>query len=410
MTTKLKHYFGEAFPAFRYRNYRIYFTAQIIALTGTWMQTVAQGYLVYQLTHSAFLVGVVAALGNLPTTFFALIGGTLVDRFPRRNLLRITQACQFVLASSLGILIITDHINVPILAAGAFLMGMVNAIDQPARLSNVAFLVHKDHIHAAQAMNMATFNSARIIGPAIAGWLIYAFGIGWAFVINGLSFIAPFIAYNFIDFGSHIPKPHQGTWHAIKEGLNYVAHHKLIKTLLLYMVIISIFGWAYTTMLPVIADRVFHKDAQGLGMLFAAAGAGSVLGALVASAYTSRFNPSKTMLLGGITFAISLFVFTQTANFTIALIALFFSGFGMITQNSTIQASIQKSADDHIRGRVASLQTLAFVGMTPLGALQIGFVSEHFGPQIAVMVGAIVIFFAAIFLYFKSPLANFDKS
>src|SRR3989344_2163631 len=128
MVQKLKHYFGEAFPAFRYRNYRIYFAAQIIALTGTWMQTVAQGYLVYQLTHSAFLVGVVAALGNLPPTFFALIGGTLVDRFPRRNLLRITQACQFVLASSLGILIITDHITLPILAAGAFLMGMVNAI------------------------------------------------------------------------------------------------------------------------------------------------------------------------------------------------------------------------------------------------------------------------------------------
>ncbi len=406
MVQKLKHYFGEAFPAFRYRNYRIYFAAQIIALTGTWMQTVAQGYLVYQLTHSAFLVGVVAALGNLPTTFFALIGGTLVDRFPRRNLLRITQACQFVLASSLGILIITDHITLPILAAGAFLMGMVNAIDQPARLSNVAFLVHKEHIHAAQAMNMATFNSARIIGPAIAGWLIYAFGIGWAFFINGLSFIAPFIAYNFIDFGAHIPKPHQGTWHAIKEGLSYAANHKLIRTLLLYMVIISIFGWAYTTMLPVIADRIFHKDAQGLGMLFAAAGGGSVLGALVASAYTNKFNPSKTMLLGGITFAISLFIFSTTSNFTIALIALFFSGFGMITQNSTIQASIQKSADDHVRGRIASLQTLAFVGMTPIGALQIGFVSEHFGPQIAVMVGAIVIFFAAIFLYFKSPLRS----
>ncbi len=406
MFQKLKHHFNEAFPAFRYRNYRIYIAAQIIALTGTWMQIVAQGYLVYQLTHSAFLVGTVAALGNLPTTLFALIGGTLVDRFPRRNLLRITQACQFVLATTLGILIITNHISVPILAVGAFLMGMVNAIDQPARMSNVAFLVHKDHIHAAQAMNMATFNSARIVGPAIAGWLIYTFGIGWAFLINGLSFIAPFIAYNFIDFGAHIPKPHLGTWHAIKEGVHYAAHHQLIRTLLLYMVILSIFGFAYTTILPVISERIFHQNARGLGMLFAAAGIGSVLGALLASAYTRKLNPAKMMLGGGLIFAVSLFVFSQTTNFHVALIALFFSGFGMITQNSTIQASIQKNVDDYVRGRVASIQTLAFVGMTPLGAFQIGFMAEHFGSQLAIMVGSIVIFAAAIILYFKSPARN----
>lgn len=364
------------------------------------MQMVSQGYLVFQLTHSALLVGVVSAFSNLPTTLFALVGGTLVDRFPRKNLLRITTILQFIIASILGILIISSHINLVTLTIGVFLLGLVNAVDQPARISNVAYLVSSEHIHAAQATNMATFNSARIVGPAIAGWLILAFGVGWAYFLNGLSFLAPFIAYNFIDFGKHIPRPHKGTWHSIKEGVRYVARHKVIRALLLYMTIISTFGWAYTTMLPVISEQVFHKDAQGLGLLFSAAGAGSVLGALAASAYTRHLNPEKLMLFGGLTFAVSLFVFSLTSSFYVAMAMLFIGGFGMISQNSTIQASIQKSVDDHVRGRVSSIQTLAFMGMTPFGSLQIGFMAEHFGPQFAVRVGAIIIFVSAILLYF----------
>ncbi len=399
MVNPSKKHLSNLFPAFNYRNYQIYFGAQIISLIGTWMQQVSQGYLVYQLTQSAFLVGLVAAFSNLPTTFFALIGGTLVDRFPRRNLLRITTFLQFIVASIVGILILSGHINLINLTIGVFLLGLINAVDQPARVSNVAFLVKSEHIHAAQATNMATFNSARIIGPAIAGWLIYAAGVGWAFFLNGLSFIAPFIAYNFIDFGKHIPRPHISTWHSIKEGVNYTTHHPLIRTLLLYMTVISIFGWSYTTMLPVMADKIFHQNAQGLGILFSAAGAGSVLGALAASAYTRHLNPSKLMLFGGLTFAISLFIFSLTSNFYVALVMLFIGGFGMISQNSTIQASIQKSVDDHVRGRVASIQTLAFIGMTPIGSLQIGFMAEHFGPQAAIRIGSIVIFFAAILLY-----------
>lgn len=367
---------------------------------------VSQGYLVFQLTHSALLVGVVSAFSNLPTTLFALVGGTLVDRFPRKTLLRTTTVLQFIIGSSLGILIISGHINLVTLTIGVFLLGLVNAVDQPARISNVAYLVSKEHIHAAQATNMATFNSARIIGPSIAGWLILAFGVGWAYLLNGLSFIAPFIAYYFIDFGKHIPRPHKGTWHSIKEGLHYVAHHQTIRLLLLYMTIISTFGWAYTTMLPVISEQVFHKNAQGLGLLFSSAGAGSVLGALAASAYTRHLNPHRLMLFGGLTFAISLFIFSITTNFYLACVMLFIGGFGMISQNSTIQATIQRSVDEHVRGRVSSIQTLAFMGMTPFGSLQIGFMAQHFGPQVAVRVGAIIILLAAILLFLKSPLKD----
>ena len=391
------------FPAFRYPNYRIFFIAQIISLTGTWMQQVSQGYLAFQLTHSAFWVGIVAATANLPTTLFSLIGGTIVDRFPKQKVLRVTQTLQFIVATTLGILVVSGHINLWSLMVMVFLLGLVNAVDQPARITMIVELVEREHLHAATAMNMSIFNSARIIGPAIAGWLIYAFGIGWAFLLNGLSFLAPLIAYSFIKFRPFIKKPHLGTWNSIKEGVNYARHHPLIKFLLLYLTVIAIFGWSYTTMLPVIADQIFHKDAAGLGLLFSAAGAGTVVGAISMSAYSRRLNPKKLILTGGLIFSTALFIFSYQSVYYLALGLLFFAGFGMAYQNSTIQATIQRSVSDHVRGRVASIQSLMMLGMTPIGSFQIGLISEHFGTQIAVRIGAVMILLAAIILYYLSP-------
>jgi MFS family permease len=399
----IKHHTKNAFPAFRYKNYRIFFAAQIISLVGTWMQMVSQGYLAYQLTHSAFWVGAVAAAAGIPSTILTLVGGTLVDRFPKKNILRITQTLQFILATSLGIFVLTGHISIPSLMIFVFLMGVVNSVDQPARMSIVVDLVDRDHLHAAFAMNQSMFNSARIVGPALAGWLIFYFGVGWAFLLNGLSFIGPIIAYSFINFAPFIKKPNFGTLNALKEGLNYAAHHASIRFLLLYMGFIGFFGWSYTSMLPVIADKVFHLDAQGLGMLFSAAGAGTVIGAITMSAYSRRLNPSKLILFGGLLFSISLFLFTLHSIFYLALFLLFISGFGMAYQNSTIQATIQKSVDSAVRGRVSSMQALMTQGMNPIGSFEIGIVAEHLGPQFAVRIGSVAIFIAAILLYRVRP-------
>ncbi len=399
----VKYHALNIFPAFRYRNYRIFFTAQIISLTGTWMQRVAQGYLVFQMTHSPFWVGAIDAISTLPTTLFALVGGTLVDRFPKKTIFRITQSLQFILATILGILVITNHINLLSLGIMVFLLGIINAADQPARISLPIELVDKRHLHAATALNMSTFNGARIIGPAIAGWLIYSFGIGWAFLLNGLSFVAPVIAFNFINFAPFIKKPHPGTWHAIKEGLHYAFTHKLIRFLLFYMAMIGIFGWSYTTMLPVIAEQVFHKDASGLGLLFSVAGAGTVIGAITVSAYSRKLNPYKLIFFGGLLYSISLFLFTLHSVYYLALGMLFLVGFGQAYQNSTLQAQIQHSVDNHYRGRVSSIQAMMMQGMQPIGSFQVGLVATYFGPQFAVAIGAIVIFVAAILLYFKTP-------
>ena len=394
------------FPAFKYKNYRIFFAGQSISLIGTWMQMVAQGYFVFQLTGSPYLVGLTAAIGQLPATLFSLIAGTIVDKYPKKAILQITNGLSFFLAVTLGILIITGKIDIISLTIFAFLMGLVNCLSQPARIAVVPELVDKEHIKAATAMNMAMFNSARIIGPAVAGWLILAFGVGWAYFLNGLSFIAPLVAFQFIKFHPHIKRPHQGTFNAIKEGLSYAAHHKLIKYLLLYLGIISIFGWSYTTILPVIAERVFAQGASGLGLLFSAAGAGSVAGAIFVSAASHKVNSKKLILIGGLIFGTILLLFAQTNNFYFALPLLFMGGFGLTAQNATIQSAIQHSVDDHIRGRVVSIQTLMLMGLHPIGSYQIGLIAEHMGSQFAVAVGAVVILISALLLFWKTPKHN----
>lgn len=394
------------FPAFKYKNYRIFFAGQSISLIGTWMQMVAQGYFVFQLTGSAYLVGLTAAVGQLPATFFSLIAGTIVDKYPKKIILQITNILSFLLSLTLGILIISGKIDIVSLTIFAFLMGLINSLSQPARIAVIPELVEKEHIKAATAMNMAMFNSARIIGPAVAGWLILAFGVGWAYFLNGLSFLAPLIAFQFIKFHPHIKPAHQSTVSAIKEGLSYAAHHKLIKYLLLYLGIISIFGWSYTTILPVIAERVFSQGASGLGLLFSAAGAGSVLGAIFVSAASHKVNSKKLILFGGLFFGLNLLLFAQTQNFYLALPLLFMAGFGLTAQNATIQSAIQHSVDNHIRGRVVSIQTLMLMGLHPIGSYQIGLIAENKGSQFAVGVGAIVILLSALLLFLKTPKHN----
>lgn len=392
-----------AFPAFKHQNYRIFFSAQITSLVGTWMQTVAQGYLAYQLTHSAFWVGVVTATNNLPATFLSLWGGVLLDRFSRKDVLQVTQILQFLIASILGIVVMMGHIDLYSLMFFTFTLGVVKAVDQPARISIIRDLVAMKDLHSATAMNMSMMNSARIIGPAIAGILIATLGIGWAFLLNGFSFLAPFIAYHFIKFAPFVKKTHASTIHAIKEGIHYTSHHPVIKFFLIYLISVSIFGWAYTTILPVTSVEVFHLDASGLGTLYAAAGGGSVFGALVVSAWARKFDKSKLIFFGGLLFAISLTLFSLTNNLILGVILLFLSGMGMTTQNSTIQAIIQGRVDDNFRGRVASIQTLILAGLHPVGSFQIGLIAEHLGSQFAIRVGALIILVSALILFAKGP-------
>lgn len=375
------------------------------------MQTVAQGWLVYQLTKSAYMVGLVTALQHLPILFFGIFGGVIVDRFNKQKLIIYTQGLSLILALLLGVLTLTGFVNVWIVAGFAFLLGLVNAIDTPARQSLIIEMVGREHMPSAIALNVGSFNSARVFGPALAGILIAKLGTGITFILNALTFLGPILALKSMKLNLVVVKSPQHPFLAIKQGLRYTYRHPIIKTVMVFAAITSIFGWAYVSMLPVVAEKIFHQDSFGLGLFYSIFGVGAVLGTIFISAYNNRFSV-RTLLLGGcFLFTISLFGFSLTENFQIALIFQFFAGMGIAAQMALMQSIIQNHVENHLRGRVMSIFVTAHQGMLFLGNYQIGWVSEHFGVQLAMSLGASIVFLFALYLYFTfTKLENIEYS
>lgn len=388
-----------AFPAFRSHNYRLYFFGQLISLIGTWLQIVAEGWLVWQLTNSAFWVGLVAALGNLPVLFFALFGGVITDRFDKRKLLVFTQVTAMILALILGVLTVTHTITVLHVSILAFLLGTTTALDLPARQAFLPELVGKTNLSSAIALNAGMFNGARVIGPGIAGILIGLFGVGGLFILNGLSYIAATIALFYMRLQPHITQEHSHPLQAIKEGIVYSFTHPVIRILIMLSGIMAIFGWSYMTILPVIVQNVFHENATTLGYFYAIAGAGALLGAIFVSMKAEKIDTIKLILLGNIIYTIAMFLFSLTTNVTLALILLFFTGFGLVIQFSLINTAIQHMVNDKIRGRVLSVYTLMFLGLSPLGSLQIGLLAEHFSAPVAIQWSTAIIALCVVYLF-----------
>ena len=391
-----------AFPAFKSRNYRLYFSGQLISLVGTWLQIVAEGWLIWQLTHSAFFVGLDAAAATIPSLFLSLIGGVIVDRYPKKIILIWTQSASMLLAFALGILAVTHVVTVWEIIALAFGLGIVNAVDSPARQAYITELIDsKSSLASAIALNSGMFNAARVIGPSIAGLLIAAVGTGTAFLLNGVSYIAVIIALNSITTPLTIVHKHANPVAAIKEGLGYAYHHTVIRTLIILSGVVSIFGWSYSTLMPVIATQTFHLSAAGLGYLYAAAGLGALTGTFLISAYSHKINPINLILSGTIFFSVSLFLFTFVTGVPIALVLLFAVGTGIVSQFAMINTVIQHQVEDHMRGRVMSLYTLVFMGLSPLGSLEIGFAAEHLGSQLAMRVSAVIVFLFGGYLFLQ---------
>lgn len=402
---------GKIFPALKHKNYRFYFSGQMVSLSGSWMQTVAQGWLVFQLTSSPFMVGLVTALQHMPILFFGVFGGVIVDRFNKQKLLLFTQAAALVLALILGLLTIAGFINVWIVAVFAFLLGLVNAIDTPARQSLIIEMVGREHLPSAIALNVGSFNSARVFGPALAGILIAKLGVGVTFLLNALTFLGPITALKSMKLDLIPTKTPHHPLLAIKQGLRYSYRHPIIKMVLIFAAVTSIFGWAYVSMLPVVAERVFKQDSFGLGLLYSIFGIGAVLGTIFISAFHNRFSVRRLLLGGSFLFTISLFAFTLTTNFPLALIFMFFSGAGIAAQMALMQSIIQNNVENHLRGRVMSIFVTAHQGMLFIGNFQIGWVAEHLGSRPAIALGAAIVFFFALYLYFTfTKLENIEYS
>jgi len=391
-----------AFPAFHSRNFQLYFYGQLISLIGTWLQVVAEGWLVLQLTNSPFLIGLVAALATLPSLLLSLFGGVLVDRFPKKTILLFTQSSSMVLALAYGILTIFHIITITEICILAFLLGVVNALDIPARQAFAVELVEREHLPSAIALNAGVFNAARVVGPAIAGLIIGFIGSGGAFILNGLSYIASIAALLLMHM--HTVKPAHHEFHplqAIKEGVIYSYSHPIIRTLLIFTGIVSIFGWSYSTVMPYIAQHTFHLNAIGLGYLYAAGGLGALAATFFVSSYGKKISPLLFILGGNTLFAVSLIFFTLTHEVVLALIFLFFAGVGLLSQFATMNIALQNLVDDALRGRVLSMYALMFMGLFPVGNFEVGFLSEHFSPQIAIQVGAVIVFLFGALVYIR---------
>jgi MFS family permease len=381
----------KSFPALQSRNYRIYFFGQFISLIGTWLQIVAQGWLVLQLTSSPFLIGLVAALGTAPSLLFSLFGGVVVDRFSKKKILYFTQSSNMVLALLLGVLTNTGLATVPVIGLLAFLMGTVNAIDAPARQALVPELVGKERLASAIALNSGIFNAARVIGPGLAGMLIAWVGTGGAFIANGISYIAVLVALRFVNIHDIPAERSLHPLEAIKQGISYSFTHPVIRVLLLFVGVVSIFGWSYTTIMPVIAKSTYGLDAKGLGYLYSATGLGAILATYLVGAHANKVSPLLFILGGNTLFALCLMLFAFTSYFPLALMLLFFIGLGLLSQSSMMNTMVQGMVRPEFRGRVMSLYILMFMGMGPIGNFEIGFLTERVGVSWAFTINAAVV-------------------
>jgi len=379
----------ERFSALSFRDFRLFWFGQLISLSGTWMQSVAQGWLVYSLTKSPFYLGMVAAANALPILLFTLFGGVLADRVPKRNLLLITQGLSIIPAILLGILTSLEIATVWHVALLAFFLGTINAIDIPARQSFLAEMVGKGHIVNAIAMNSAAFNGARIIGPMIAGLTISYLGIPACFFLNAVSFVAVIAALASMRTRGEARIGTKGVLGEFMEGIAFLRRSREVIHVILLIAVFSLVGLPYISLLPVFAAEVFHRGAKGLGFLVSASGVGALSAALLIAARGDIKNKTRFMSFASLCFSIALLIFSFSKIFAVSLVTIMFGGWGMVSYLAAANSYIQVSVPDELRGRVMSVYSFVFLGTVPIGNAIMGVVADSVGTTHAVTGAAI---------------------
>lgn len=390
--------------AFRYRNYRLWFFGQSVSLIGTWMQVVAQQWVIYQLTQSKFLLGLTTFANSLPTIFLLLPAGVLADRFPRRSIMLFTQTAMMVLAFLMAILLAAGRLETWHLLALAVLLGVANSIDAPARQAMTVELIEdrKDLLNAI-ALNSTMFNLARVIGPVIAGVVLASWGSVWCFGLNGISFLAVIVGLLLMRFTPPLPAPRQPPFRQISEGLQYTLHDPVILPLMMLTATGAAFSFAYSTLLPAYTVEVLHQGAAALGVLTAAVGIGAVSGSLL-MAYLSRSeNKRGPLLWGSVLFPLSLVFFAFSRSYPVSFGLLMVTGFGLVVQNTSVNTMIQSMVSDDRRGRVMSIYLLAYFGSIPLGALLAGVVAQWLGSAAGVGLSAAVSLILTALIFLAAP-------
>ncbi len=394
----------QTFAALKYPNYRLWFFGQLVSLAGTWMQSAAQGYLIYQITRSPVYLGYVSFASGIPTWLFTLYGGVIADRVSRRALMIITQTSMMILAFILAALTFTGVVQPWHILLLAFLLGVAQAFDAPARQAFVLEMVEREDLTNAVALNATMFNLAVAVGPAVGGLTYAAFGPGWCFMLNGLSFIAVIVALALMKLKALAPVGRRGSpMLELREGLRYVVHHQYIGVLIAMIGVSGLFGASLFSLFPAWAVAVLHGNETTNGLLLSARGVGALIGALfIASLGRFRFK-GRVLTFGSFAFPILMLVFSALRGLPFSLLTLVAVGFAQILTFNLINALVQTQSEDRYRGRVMGVYSLVFFGSMPIGALVAGAIAQQTNEQLAVVLGASVLLVSAVLLWVFIP-------
>lgn len=389
--------------ALQHRNFQLFFSGQLISLIGTWMQSVAQSWLVYRLTGSSLLLGSVGFASQFPVFLVAPLGGIVADRWNRQKVVIGTQTASMVLAFVLSLLTLTGVVEVWHIFVLAALLGVVNAFDIPGRQAFLVDMVGKEDLMNAIALNSSMFNGARILGPAIAGVLVAKIGEGWCFFANAVSYIAVIVGLAMMRVGPFSPPSQASPLAHLKEGFHFAYHTAPIRAILVLLGLVSLVAMPYTVLMPIFADRILHGGSRALGMLMGATGVGALLGALTLAAKTEVRGLGRWVAFACAGFGISLILFAFSRNLALSVCLLLPVGFSMMLQMSSSNTLIQAMVPDRLRGRVMAVYSMMFMGMAPFGAFFAGALADRVGAPVTLSLGAIAAIGGAALFWLQLP-------
>lgn len=392
------------FSSFAQRNYRLFWSGNLISLIGSWMQTTALGWLVYRITRSPLLLGLSGFFSSIPVLLVSPIGGAIVDRMDKRKLLILTQSSAMILAFVLAGLTGFKLVTVTHIFIIAFLGGLVAAFDAPARQSFTVDLVGKENLMNGIALNSLGFNTARIIGPAIAGLSLAYIGEAGCFFMNGLSFLAVIVALLMISgTNSVVNTPDPSFLEELKDGFNYLRRQPIIYTIITLVGVSHLFSLSYATLLPIFAKEILHRDAPALGALMSSVGVGAIIGALLTASLGNYPRKGLLLLSAAIVSSVFLIVFGASKWFWLSIISLAIVGFCNVVYLATSNTIIQTIVPDELRGRVISIYTLICLGFLPFGNLILGATAKLLGAPLAVILGATICLLYIGYLTYRVP-------
>jgi MFS family permease len=403
--TRLRSGWQSTTRALRHRNFQLFFGGQLISLIGTWMQSLAQSWLVYRLTGSTVLLGLVGFCGQIPVFLFAPLGGLLADAGHRHRIIIATQTASMLLAGALAAITLLGHVAVSHVFVLAAALGVVNAFDIPARQAFIMDMVGRDDLVNAIALNSSMFNGARIVGPALAGVLVSAIGEGWCFFANAVSYVAVIAGLLLMDVPPRDARAARRSGLAdIADGFRFVVRTRPVGALLLLLGLVSLMGMPYSVLMPVFADQILHGGARALGLLMGASGLGALGGALMLATRQGLRGLGRWVALASAAFGLGLMLFSLSRSFWLSAALLVPVGFSMMVQMAASNTLIQSMVPDQLRGRVMSIYSMMFMGMAPFGAVMAGSMARWLGAPATVALGGATCMVGAAVFYRHLPV------